>query len=92
MASDNIEYHWVWCSCHRCIATRLAETSGQLISLAEWRKMPPKTQGYALYMQAELPNSELKNQTNPYPEGSAAHRTFEAGVQAAVREAQDSEE
>jgi hypothetical protein len=64
----------------------------QLITLSEWRELPPKTQGYAWYMQAELPGSELKEQTNPYEIGTVACHDFNNGVQIAILEAQDSEE
>jgi hypothetical protein len=52
--------------------------------------LPPKTQGYALYMQAELPGSELKGQANPYPPGSFAYDDFVEGERCAVLEVQDS--
>ena len=65
----------------------------RLITLDAWKELPPKTQGYAWYMQAEWPGSELKDvKKNPYPEGSAAHAAFEEGVRRGVLEAQDSEE
>ena len=64
----------------------------RLITLSEWRQLPPKTQGYAWYMQAEWPGSELKGEKNPYPDGSDAHVAFEEGVRRGVLEAQDSEE
>lgn len=67
-------------------------TEQRLITLSEWKELPPKTQGYAWYMQAEWPDSELKGVKNPYPEGSDAHAAFEEGVRRGVLEAQDSEE
>jgi hypothetical protein len=67
-------------------------TANRLITLSAWRELPPKTQGYALYMQGALPGSELKDATNPYPLGSFAHANFEEGVRRGVLEAQDSEE
>lgn len=67
-------------------------TEQRLITLSQWRELPPKTQGYAWYMQAELPGSELKAQKNPYAPGTAAYRAFEDGVFRGVLEAQDSEE
>lgn len=63
-----------------------------LLTLAEWRLLQPLTQGYAIYMQAEHPGSELKGQKNPYPEGSAEYNAFEEGVRRAVLEVQDGDE
>lgn len=66
--------------------------SEPLLTLAEWRLLQPLTQGYALYMQAAHPGSELKDQKNPYPPGSVKYNAFEEGIRRAVLEAQDSEE
>jgi hypothetical protein len=63
-----------------------------LITLSAWRELPPKTQGYALYMQAELPGSELKGQKNPYSPGTEAFHAFNNGAQVAILEAQDGDE
>lgn len=63
-----------------------------LVTLTEWKRLPPKTQGYVWYMQAELPDSELKHERNPYPSGSFAYADFEEGVRRGVLDAQDSEE
>jgi hypothetical protein len=64
----------------------------KLITLAEFLKMDPRQQGYALYMQEELPGSELKGWECPYPAGSAARKEFDMGGQLAVLAVQDSEE
>lgn len=85
-------YHWVWCKCLPCVADRMGGTVTELIPLTEWRAMPPKTQGYVWYMQADLPGSELKNERNPYEVGTPAYVAFEDGVQRGILAAQDSEE
>jgi len=63
-----------------------------LVTLREWKELPPKAQGYAWYMQAELRGSELKGQKNPYELGTKAYMAYEDGVFRATLEAQDSEE
>ena len=64
----------------------------RLITLAEWRRLKPDLQGYALYMQADLPNSELRGQHNPYEQDTDAYLAFCEGERRAVLAAQDSEE
>lgn len=65
----------------------------KLLTLAEYRKLDPKAQGYAVYMQAEWPKSELKShQRNPYQIGSRESDLWLQGQNIAVLEAQDSEE
>lgn len=64
----------------------------KLVSLAEWEKLGPRSKGYVLYMQAEHPSSELKGKGNPYDKGTAQHTQFQAGEQAAVLDAQDSDD
>jgi len=63
-----------------------------LYTLEEWQTIPPVARGYVLYMQAELPGSELKGQTNPYAAGTANHELFRTGERRAVLEVQDGEE
>lgn len=65
----------------------------KLTTLAQFRQMKPFQQGYVSYMEAEWPGSELKGKDrNPYEFASDAYRQFDAGQQAAVLVAQDSEE
>jgi len=71
-------------SCTRC--------DWRLITLAEWKKLAPFGQGYAMYMQGHWPTSALTNVTNPYAKGSRKYKAFEDGEQRAAMSAQDSEE
>jgi hypothetical protein len=64
----------------------------RLITLAEWNKLPPFGQGYALYMQANWPTSPLAKAKNPYAEGTRKYKAFEQGEQRAYHSAQDGEE
>jgi hypothetical protein len=65
----------------------------KLVTLAEFKVMTPRRQGYVSYMQAEWPGSELKkHQRNPYKLGSQEHVEFGDGQTLGVLEAQDSEE
>lgn len=64
----------------------------RLVTLAEWKRLKPDLQGYALYMQADLPSSELHGQRCPYDRGTDAHLAFCEGERRAVLAAQDSEE
>lgn len=63
-----------------------------LITLKEWRKLPPFQQGYVLYAQGAWPRSEIKQEKNPHPRGSTAWTAFEQGAARAALAAQDSEE
>ncbi len=63
-----------------------------LISLEEYKTLTPREQGYVVYLQADLPGSELKGLENPYPEGTIPHQQWEGGAFMAVLEVQDSEE
>ncbi len=63
-----------------------------LISLADWRTLPPFQQGYTLYMQGAWPTSELTREKNPYGEGTPQWTKFRQGEQCAMRDAQDGEE
>jgi hypothetical protein len=64
----------------------------KLLTRAEWKKLPPFQQGWALYTQASWPGSELVGESCPYGLGSRERRQFFEGEQAAVLAAQDSEE
>jgi len=64
----------------------------KLITKAEWDKLSPKSQGYACYMQGNLPCSELKDIHSPYPIDSREAKEFAAGEFTAMMDAQDSEE
>lgn len=93
-----IERHY----CPACRAGLVSEPIGapfkcqhcgwHLITLAEWKKLSPSGQGYALYMQASWPTSPIANEKNPYPEGSAKWQAFCDGEQRAAMDAQDGEE
>jgi hypothetical protein len=63
-----------------------------LITLTEWRKLSAFSQGYALYMQADWPGSELAGQKNLYDEGTPEHTEFSHGERRAMLDAQDGEE
>ena len=63
-----------------------------LITLADWKALSPRQQGYILYMQEEHLGSELKGQNNPYAQGTKEHDQFVAGSQAAVNAVMDMEE
>jgi len=79
----------------RCIpvAAAVCKSCGwHLITLEEWRKLPPFRQGYLLYMQGAWPMSEIMGQQNPYTEGSDEWGAFRQGEQHAVSDVQDSEE
>jgi len=54
--------------------------------------MPPKTQGYVFYMQAEWPESELKSKSNPYEKKSKEFNLFEEGEERAYIDVLDMEE
>ena len=64
----------------------------KLFTLAQWKKAGPYAQGFAVYMQAAWPTSELKGQTNPYAEGTAKWAAYREGEQSAMLSAEDGEE
>jgi hypothetical protein len=66
----------------------------RLITFKEFQKLSPREQGYAAYMQAEQPGSELKHhQNNPYVGvNDAFEKAWNEGQMAACLDAQDSEE
>jgi hypothetical protein len=64
----------------------------KLVTKDAWEMLTPRSQGYVLYMQEELPGSELKGLKNPYRKNSANYAKFEEGERVACQDAQDSEE
>lgn len=63
-----------------------------LITLAEWKALTPFEQGYVLYLQEELPGSELKGQPCPYPADSPEYGEFQKGSMRATLAVMDGEE
>ena len=63
-----------------------------LVTLEAWKKLPPFGQGYAFYMQASWPTSEIARETNPYAENTPEWKNFQQGQQRAMLDAQDGEE
>lgn len=63
-----------------------------LITKTEYDKLTPIQQGYVVYMQSEWPGSELKEFSNPYPDGSKEYDEWRDGEFRGVLAAQDSEE
>ncbi len=72
--------------------TALPGIVSELTTLQEYNQMPPESQGYVVYMEAEHPGSELKGQMNSYGHGTQAWNEWNAGNRAAMLEAQDGEE
>jgi hypothetical protein len=65
----------------------------ELVTLEAFKSLSPLAQGYVSYMEAELPESELKDhQHNPYTYGSVEHDEFHAGQMQAMLNVQDGEE
>lgn len=64
----------------------------KLLTRAEWEKLSPFAQGYAIYMQEAHPGSELKGLTNPYPSGSTEAKEYDRGEFQATLDVQDGEE
>lgn len=62
-----------------------------LMTREEFDKLPPRSQGFVSYMQAEWPGSDLPKACI-YPEGTQPAEEWAAGAFAAALEAQDSEE
>ena len=63
----------------------------RLVTLEEWLAEAPFRQGYLLYMQEDWPGSELREQKNPYDEGTSPWKKFREGAHAAMLSATDSE-
>lgn len=88
--------------CPSCGAALVSEPAGaslrctrcrwRLITRAEWEKLSPFRQGFALYMQGSWPTSELAGVKNPYDKTSDEWTEFRRGEQQAVLDAQDGEE
>lgn len=64
----------------------------RLVSCEEWRMLEAFQQGYVFYAQASWQTSELKDEKNPYPEGSPQWKAFREGEHRAMLNAQDGEE
>lgn len=64
----------------------------RLVTLEQYNQLPPVARAYVVYMQGDLPGSELKGLSNPYPAGSTEHEQWSYGERLAVQQAQDSEE
>ena len=65
--------------------------SVRLLTKVEYDQLTPAEQGYACYMQAAQPGSEIPD-VNPYPVGSEAHTRFEKGQFLAMVFAQDGDD
>lgn len=64
----------------------------KLITKEQWDKMSPRSRGYIAYWQGNLPGSELKDVTCPYPVGTQGQKDYAAGEFTAMLDAQDGEE
>lgn len=62
------------------------------MTLTEYHALPPLSQGYVVYMQAEREGSELKYVRCLYRKGTRQHADWHEGQRRAVLAAQDSEE
>ena len=75
---------------HREINPAKVKSELRLVTLTEFLKLSPRSQGYVSYMQSELPGSPLKgHDKNPYLKDSANWVAFNDGQTAAVLEVQD---
>jgi hypothetical protein len=63
-----------------------------LLSRAEWDRLSPFRQGFAVYMQSAWPRSELRGVKNPHAAGTKEHDDFVHGEHRAMLDAQDGEE
>ena len=63
-----------------------------LVTRAEFEKLPPRTQGYVHYMQAAWPKSELRGVKCPYEPGTTEYLHWQGGEYAAMLEAQDGDD
>lgn len=63
-----------------------------LVTLKQYDGLAPCDQGYTWYLQAELQDSPLKGQTNPYVAGSLNYVAWNRGVAQAQSEASDNED
>ena len=64
----------------------------KLFTKSEWDALKPYEQGYVLYMQEELPGSELKGVKCPYVPPSEENKRFDEGSFKAMLDVQDGEE
>lgn len=64
----------------------------KLVTLAEYWQLPAVSQGYIVYMQADIPGSELRDLKNPYQPGSSKYMCWSRGQQQAALEAQESDD
>ena len=65
----------------------------KLVTLAEYKNLKPKLQGYVAYMQGQQPGSELKGHDEcPYPAGSPEKAEWDLGQRIGCQDAQDTEE
>ena len=67
-------------------------SGNKIVTKSEWTALKPYAQGYILYMQEELPGSELKGLKNPYKPTSPASQLFDEGNFQAMLDVQDGEE
>ena len=65
---------------------------GGFVTLAAYKLLKPRAQGFVQYWEGDQPGSGLKDETNPYPAGSADFVEWEEGQQLACQAAQDLEE
>jgi hypothetical protein len=63
----------------------------KLLTLEEFNALPPRSQGYASYMQAELPGSKLPKKC-PAGYGIKERHEWQTGERLAVLEVQDYDE
>ncbi len=70
----------------------MIDVTKELISKATYDNLSPISQGYVQYWQGAWPGSELRDEKNPYPEGSKQHIEWEQGQLRGALDAQDSEE
>jgi hypothetical protein len=56
----------------------------KLMTRAEYDRVSPYTQGYAVYWEGNHPESELHGLTNPYAEGSPEYAAWNRGQTAAA--------
>jgi hypothetical protein len=56
----------------------------KLMTRAEYDRVSPYTQGYAVYWEGNHPESELHGLTNPYAEGTAERDAWDRGHAAAA--------
>ena len=60
--------------------------STKLITVEEFGNLTPRDKGYAVYMQGDLPGSELHGLTNPYAQDTFEYQQWNEGQALAVKE------